>query len=97
MNQDQDIVGFAIYLAEQWNQLLESADDRNQLEDTWLEWNNDMIKFKMELQSKGIEVKDIIVDINELLAYCKKHKLKNNVATRSRYVSEKLYKMHIKR
>ena len=64
------VVNLAYYRKEDWGKLLESVDDRKSMHDTWRQWNKAYLKLKSKLTSEGFIVKDFIVDLDELIAYC---------------------------
>jgi hypothetical protein len=86
-------LGVAVYLPEQWGQFLASSEDRDELEATWEEWHENLQMRKDELKSQGIELIDVVVDIRELMQYCREKKLPNTGQTRADYVSDKMREM----
>ena len=90
---ENNIVGIAIYRQEDWDRLLKISDDRDYLEDTWLEWNESVQRFEDTLRQKGIEYKEIIIDLDELIEYCKKRGFRINGESRSQFTAEKLRKL----
>ena len=89
-NNDNMIVGIACYKRDQWKSLMTSAVDSKNLESTWKDWQTSKNKLKKELESKGLNVKDILIDIRELNEYCRAQNLPNNSKTRSKYVTDLL-------
>ena len=47
------------------------------MHDTWREWNKAYLKTKSKLTSEGFIVKDLIIDLDELIAYCTLKRIKN--------------------
>lgn len=80
------IVKIAYYRKEDWKRFLQTADDRHNLEDTWEEWYESFIKMKLKLYAEGFETLDAVVDIDELLKYCKAKGIKNDGAARSKFI-----------
>ena len=79
-------VGLAYYKKKDWNRFLESIDDRNSMHDTWKEWHKAYQKTKKELIFRGFVVKEIVVDIDKLINYCKIRGIKNDGKARSQFV-----------
>jgi hypothetical protein len=65
------VVGAGFYRREQWPLLLETAEDRAELEDTYEEWLESFWKGIRNLRTLGIEPLKVDVDLEELLACCK--------------------------
>jgi len=88
----KDEIGFGLgfYKREKWQQLLETAVDRDVLEDTYDEWLAVFKEGVKNFKSSGLDVKMVVVEISELLDYCKKNKLKNTAETRAGFIAEKL-------
>lgn len=83
-------IGVAVYLPEQWDQFLALAEDQEELEGTWTEWHENLLKQKEEMKDLGIELIDVVVDMRELMIYCKVKKLPNTGQTRADYVADKM-------
>jgi len=84
------VLGICSYSREQYPMLLETADDRDALEDTHDEWLESYRKGIIRFRLMGIEPVKVDIDIKELLAYCKEKGLKNNGETRTIYSAELL-------
>ena len=82
-------INLAYYNQKDWKRFLELIDDRDSMFDTWEDWYKTYKKTKKKLITHGYKVNDIIIDIDELIMYCKLSGLKNNGTTRSKFVSEK--------
>jgi len=83
-------VGIAYYERKDWDLFLSVIDDREEVEDTWEEWYKGFRKAKMDLISRGLNVKEVNINVNDLIDYCLERKIKNNGKTRSQYAAEKL-------
>ena len=83
------IVNIAYYKEEDYNYFLSIIDDREAANDTWEEWHQEFLKIKFYLVSNGFLVKDVVVDLNELIDYCTKKKIKIDGAARSQFVASK--------
>ena len=84
------LIGIGFYRRDQYPLLLETANDRDKLEDTYDEWLNTLKKGLKRFKSKGIKPIKVDVDMNELLAFCKEYGLENNGETRSQFFAQLL-------
>ncbi len=80
-------VNLAYYRKEDWDRLMQIITDRESMHDTWEEWHETYQKTKAELTIMGMNVKVVVIDIDQLKAFCKKRKIKNDGKARSTYVS----------
>ena len=81
-------VNLAYYKKTDWKRLLESVDDRDSMHDTWKEWHKAYQKAKIQLIASGFIVKEIVVDIDDLIHFCKTKGIKNNGEARSKFVTK---------
>jgi hypothetical protein len=89
---DQNAVpmGVAWYSRKQWDRLLEIAEDRNNIEDTYEEWEaNAEVGFR-RLSRPGFVPQKIDIDVEELICWCKLKKRPVDGAARSIFAAEKL-------
>ena len=82
-------VNLAFYQKKDWEYFLSIVDDRNSLHDTWDDWFKSYINAKMNLIAQGFYVKEVLVNIRELIDYCNTQNLKNNGEARAQYVATK--------
>jgi len=80
-------IGVGHYKGEQWNFLLKSASDREDLEDTYEEWLRVFEKMIGELKASGIEPYKIDVDDPELIKFCEEKGLPNNGKARAQFIA----------
>lgn len=80
-------MALAWYKPNQWRRLREISEDRDQLEETFGEWQVNAEKAMKDYLDNGTALMKVTVDIEELLHWCNEHDLKVNGASRSRYVS----------
>lgn len=85
-------LGVAWYRREQWVRLLEIADDRNNLEDTYEEWKANAERSLRRLTRPGFVPQKVDIDVEELIRWCKLKKRPVNGAARSIFTAEKLRK-----
>ena len=79
----------AYYRKEDWMRFVASIDDRESMHDTWSEWHAAYLKAKSELIREGYMVRDVEIDIDELIEYCKLRGIKNDGKARSQFVNTK--------
>ena len=82
-------VNMAYYRKEDWERFVQIADDGDGLHDTWDEWHEAFLKAKKQLAKKGLKVSDVVIDLDELINYCKKKGIKNDGKARSLFVQQK--------
>jgi hypothetical protein len=79
----------AYYKEKDWKRFIELADDRESLHDNWKDWHKSFLKVKKDLISQGFDVVDIVIDLDELIIFCKIRGIKNNGKARSQFVQNK--------
>jgi len=82
-------VNLAYYREKDWKRFIALADDRENLHDSWKDWHKSSLKVKKELISQGFEVVEIVIDLDELMTFCKIRGIKNNGKARSQFVQTK--------
>lgn len=82
-------VKLAYYRKKDWKRFIKTIDDRESIHDTWDEWHKAFLKTKKDLISKGFQVKDVEIDLDELTDYCKMRGIKNDGKARSQFVQAK--------
>jgi hypothetical protein len=91
---DFPITGIAYYTREAYAQLLQGADDRSSLCDTWEEWLLEYEKALNGLKKEGLEVYPYLMDMHELKAWCKSRRISNTGKSRAAFVSAKMSMRH---
>jgi hypothetical protein len=79
-------INLAYYKKEDWERFVNTAEDPEKLHATWKDWHNSYLSVKMSLISEGFIVRDFVVDIDDLLNYCKLKGIKNDTKARSQFV-----------
>jgi hypothetical protein len=79
--------GVAWYKPEQWARLLEISQDRQDLEDTYAEWEAHAEDGLHRLAGQGLAPEKVIVDVEELLAWCNEKGIPVNGSSRSEYTA----------
>lgn len=83
-------IGIAWYRPEQWTMLRALASDPEVLEKTYAEWLIFATKKIEELRKRGLLVRKIDVDVQELAAWCQSRDRVLNGEARAKFVTEKM-------
>jgi len=87
-------IGGAVYLLEQYPRLLATAADASDLEPTWQEWYTVFQETRQKMAELGMDLIEVIVDLDALEKYCQEEGLKNTSGTRAQYVAHLLSEQH---
>lgn len=87
MSKTDKVIGIATYNINDWKRLLELSDDREFLESTWEEWNDNFHIYSDELIKQNIQFKEILIDLDDLEKFCKLNKLKVDGNSRSQFTT----------
>ena len=63
--------------------LLAAAKDRENLEDTWEEWNADIEKLITGLETRNIPYVRVLLDLKEIEEFCEEQGIPNDAKARS--------------
>ena len=88
--EQKPVFGIGFYRREQWPQLLETADDRKELEDTYDEWKLNLVKSVKNLQALGATPLKVDIDMEELLTWCAGRGFKNTGENRAEFITDLL-------
>ncbi|HEV3122330.1 MAG TPA: hypothetical protein VGY53_10520, partial [Isosphaeraceae bacterium] len=86
--------GFAWYDHAQYQRLLGVADDRDELDDTFDDWHRVALRALKEFSRQGFAVQKVLVDVEELVLWCKEQGYKNDSEARTRYVLMRMKRFH---
>ena len=94
MNEEPAVLGIAVYRKKDWEKLLQISDDMENLEPTWKEWHKNLKNFMVSVkkENKNISFKKITINLDDLIEYCIKNKLKINSKNRSKYTTHLMRK-----
>jgi hypothetical protein len=81
------VLGVCWYRQDQYERFLASANDREDLEDTWAEWQITAERVIRQYRAQGLDVRKVESDLDDLLAYCAVEGKPNTAATRAAYVT----------
>ena len=84
----QKYVNMAFCRREDWSRLLSIVDDKEVFHDTWEQWYQQYQTSKKHLESEGLKVNDVVINIDELIRFCFQNGIKNDGKARSRFVSQ---------
>jgi hypothetical protein len=65
------VMGAAWYRRDQWDRLLEISSDRDELEDTYEEWQLMAEDNLRKLSQHGYAIRKVDIDVEEPLSWCK--------------------------
>ena len=82
------------YKRGQWQLLRSTADDPEHLERTWKEWRTFADKMIKGLESEGITVVEVLIDINKFNEWCQENNKPHISASRSKYIG-RLYRREL--
>ena len=80
-------LGLAWYSREAWERLREIADDRDKLDDTYEDWQQQALTMIHDLEAVGRQIRKVPIDIEALVAWCRERKCRIDMAARAEYVS----------
>jgi len=81
------VMAVATYTRQQWNRLMEVADDRDELESSWEEWKAGHEETIALLRRQEFEPIEIAVDVDALQEFCRKRGLRNDSGGRAEYAA----------
>ena len=82
------ILKFAYYQKKDWRRFRKIVNDKHKLHDSWEDWHTDFKKAKKQLASLGFEVEKVVVNLDDLIAYCKEKGKRIDGKARSAFVQE---------
>lgn len=86
---EEVILGLGWYKENQWDLLLSTAVDKDDLEPTYAEWLDGAIKGIEKLSKSGIQCVQIPVDVAEMIAWCKERGYPFDGSSRAVYIMMK--------
>jgi hypothetical protein len=81
-------IKMAYYRKEDWERFISIIDDKESVHSSWYEWHEEFNKSKQDFEKIGFTVHKTILDLDKLIDYCKKLKLKNTGKTRSQFIQQ---------
>ena len=86
------VMGVATYTREQWDKLIEVADDRSDLESSWEEWKISNEEAIANIRQQGFAPIEIPVDVGALQEFCRQRGLRNDSGARAEYAAYQLHR-----
>ena len=86
----EKIIGIAWYRKEQWSLLRQVSKNPEKLESTHEEWLNNAIESKKTLEKAGVSVKEVDIDIENIIKWCKERHRAIDSKSISEYVALRL-------
>lgn len=86
------VMGMAWYRPEDWEELLRISADAGKLESTHAEWLECAIKARQDFLAQGIFVHKVVVDLEDLKAWCARKGVAIDGDSRSEYACDRMEK-----
>lgn len=83
-------IGVAYYSKQVYQQLLILADIRENMPDTYRDWQVEYKRFRDGMRNLGVHTEPLEMNLQELRLWLLQNDLPNTGASRSRFVSEKM-------
>ncbi len=87
-------VGFAWFTREQWQRLTKVVDDRNELDDSFEQWERNALAALYKLESQGYSIHKVMVDVEAFVAWCRGRGRRIDGTARADYVIDLLRVAH---
>lgn len=81
-------IGFGWYSYEQWLRLIEVSADRENLDDSFADWERNAQEPFEALQAQGHSIRKIMVNIDQLVSWCQDRGRPVDASARAEYVTE---------
>ena len=89
-SRQETVIGFAWFKEDQWTRFREVCPDDDVLEESYADWRTSALKTIRTLTQQGMVVRKALVDLDELLEWCKSRNLEPNGEARARFAAEKI-------
>ena len=88
------VVGLAWFDRKQWQRLTEAVEDRNELDDTYEQWQQSALDAVQMIERQGQKVERVHVEVESLVSWCKEKGLPVNGKSRAEYVTQLMQRRH---
>jgi hypothetical protein len=88
------LMGIAWFKAEQWNQLRSISIDKENIDETYSQWLKTTRKSLSKRRLQGMHVHKVLIDVDELQAWCADEKCPIDADARIRFTQSKLQELH---
>ena len=79
-------IGIGVYLKEDYQEILNLSEDRDNLDETWEAWKANKKRAVSQLKKQGLTLIDILVKPRDLVMFCRERGLPINGKSRAEYV-----------
>lgn len=83
-------IGLAWYTRESWHRLVEVADDRDALDDTFEDWERTALSAIRDIEALGRRIRKVPLDIDALVVWCRENHRQVDSAARADFVAHLL-------
>ena len=88
------VVGVAWFDRKQWKRLTEAVADRDELDDTYEQWQQSALDAERMIESQGQKVERVHVEVESLVSWCTEKGLPVNGKSREEYVTQLMQRRH---
>jgi len=88
------VVGFAWFDRKQWQRLTEAVADRNELDDTYEQWEQSALEAVRMIEREGQKVEMVHIEVESLVSWCRAKGLPVNGQSRAEYVTQLMQRRH---
>ncbi|NOZ46332.1 MAG: hypothetical protein GXO79_06080 [Chlorobi bacterium] len=78
-------VAIPCYTKDSFNKLQTCDEDEEVIFETWEDWHESMEGLEIHLLNHGIEIKEVYINIDELIQYCRLNNVKNSSKIRAQF------------
>lgn len=82
------VVGLAWFDRKQWRRLTEAVEDRNELDETYEQWQQSAHDAVRVIEGQGQKVEMVHIEVESLVSWCKEKGLPVNGKSRAEYVAQ---------
>jgi hypothetical protein len=88
------VVGLAWFDRKQWKRLTEVVENRNELEDTYEQWEQGAFDAVRMIERQGQKVEKVHVEVQSLVSWCNERGSPVNGQSRAEYVTQIMQRRH---
>jgi hypothetical protein len=88
------VVGVAWFDRKQWKRLTEAIENRNELDETYEQWQKSALEAVRMIERQGQEVEMVHVEVVSLVYWCTENGLPVNNTSRAEYVRQLMQRRH---
>lgn len=82
-------LNFVFYNKHDWDRLMTIIADRDKMLPTWEAWHRDCTLQMKRFKAQGFHVRKVIINLDELVEYCKERNIPIDGTARSQFVQAK--------